>query len=187
MRIGFLATLAAGAALCALTPAAAAYRTGPPVAHTGGFGEPTCAACHFQGGGAGERGSALTIHVPTSYEPGARYDLRVTLNDPAAAAAGFQLTARFADGETAGAQAGSLAAPDSSVQVMAAENGIAYASHTAAGTRPPKDGVASWRVRWMAPVEGGRVVFHAAGNAANDDDSEFGDRIHLAERTTVPR
>ena len=26
---------------------------GPPLAHTGGFGEPTCALCHFGGGGVG--------------------------------------------------------------------------------------------------------------------------------------
>lgn len=182
-----MAALAAGAALSALPPAAAAYRTGPPAAHTGGFGEPTCATCHFQDGAATiDEGAALGIDAPDRYEPGATYDVRITLTDPDAEAAGFQLAVRFADGSAAGSQAGSLAGGDSTVRILTGEAGVEYASQTEIGTRLREPGHALWIVRWTAPAgaEGGTVVFHAAGNAANDDDSEFGDRIHLAERRT---
>lgn len=188
MRKGLAAALAAGAALSALPPLAGAYRTGPPAAHTGGFGEPTCAECHHQDAAAGEAvggadarpAGALTIVAPERYRPGATYDIRVTLADPHAAAAGVQLAARFADGAAAGDQAGTLAALDSTMRVVTGGD-VAYASHTAAGATLARPGHASWVVRWTAPAGGGLVVFHAAANAANDDDSEFGDRIHVAE------
>jgi hypothetical protein len=180
VRRGLLAAVAAGAAFNALAPAAAAYRMGPPAAHTGGFGEPTCAACHAGSDGApGGHSAFLSIDAPARYEPGETYDIRIRLVDPDLAAAGFQLAVRFAEGEAAGAQAGALTGADSTVTVVAGA-AVEYASHTLEGARPREPGRAAWVVRWTAP-EGGAVVFHAAGNAANDDDSEFGDRIHTAE------
>ena len=97
--------------------------------------------------------------------------------------AGFQLSARFEDGGSAG----TLAAADSCVRVFTSGAGVAYASHTEAGTVPREAGRAEWTVRWTAPEAGGAVVFHAAGNAANDDASEFGDRIHAAEARSPRR
>ncbi len=181
-----MAALAAGAVLSALPPAAAAYRAGPPAGHTGGFGEPTCAACHFQDDDR-THPTALAVDAPDPYRPGSTYDIRVTLTDPEAAAGGFQLTARFADGASAGRQAGTLCAVDSTVRIVGVEAGTEYAGHSPAGTGVRRPGRATWVVRWTAPAVGGDVVFHAAGNAANDDDSEFGDRIHVVERRVRAR
>ncbi|HUG40362.1 MAG TPA: choice-of-anchor V domain-containing protein [Longimicrobiales bacterium] len=187
MRRGLAAALVAGAALSASPPAAGAYRTGPPAGHTGGFGEPTCTACHWGEKGAAEAIHALTVEVPASYRPGEVHQITVVLQDPGLRAAGFQLSARFRGGENAGRQAGSLAASDSTVAVVTGGSGVAYASHSAAGTTPRREGKAAWVVRWTAPREGGVVVFHAAANAANDDASEFGDRIHVTEARTSSR
>lgn len=186
MRLGLAASLVAGAALSVLAQGAGAYRTGPPAGHTGGFGEPTCAVCHWDDEDVDGPPGALTVHVPERYEPGVTYDLAVRLRDPALRVAGFQLSARFADGARAGSQAGELTAPDSSVLVVTTGEGISYASHAAAGTVPGVDGEASWTVRWTAPREGS-VIFHVAANAGNDDASELGDRIHSAKARSVSR
>lgn len=178
MRLGLLTTLAAGAAITALPPTAGAYRTGPPAARTGGFGEATCAECHW--GETAETGAGIRVEAPATYEPGKTYELRVVLEDAALRAAGFQLAARFAGGPGAGAQAGRIEAVDSNVVVVTSDAGVAYASHSTLGAAAPP-GRAEWRVRWVAPASGGAVVFHVVGNAANDDASEFGDRIHAGE------
>ena len=184
MKIGLAAAVVTGVALSALAQGAAAYRTGPPAGHTGGFGEPTCAVCHWSEEGGDREPGALSVEVPARYEPGSTYDVAVRLRDPALRSAGFQLSARFAEGAAAGAQAGTLAAPDSSVLVVTGGTGISYASHTAAGTLPAGDGAARWLVRWTAPA-GGAVVFHVSANAGNDDASELGDRIHTASARSI--
>ena len=186
MRTGLAAALVTGAALSGLAQGAVAYRTGPPAGHTGGFGEPTCTVCHWDDQGVERTPRALTVEVPERYEPGATYDVRVRLRDPALKVAGFQLSARFADGARAGSQAGVLGAPDSSVLVVTTGEGISYASHADAGTLPSADGRASWTVRWTAPREGA-VLFHVAANAGNDDASELGDRIHSAKARSDSR
>lgn len=186
MRTALAAALITGAALSGLAQGAVAYRTGPPAGHTGGFGEPTCAACHWSEKDGDRVPAALTVEAPARYERGATYELTVRLDDPALRAAGFQLSARFAEGTAAGAQAGDLAALDSTVLVVTTRAGVSYASHTAAGTLPEREGEASWVVRWTAPAAGA-VVFHASANAANDDASPLGDRIHTAKTRAVPR
>ncbi|MGH7664317.1 MAG: hypothetical protein ACRENI_08510 [Gemmatimonadaceae bacterium] len=55
---------------------------------------------------------------------------------------------------------------------------IQYAQHTADGVAPAAPDSARWVVEWIAPVRGGSVILHVAGNAANGDDSQFGDYIY---------
>ena len=47
---------------------------------------------------------------------------------------------------------------------------------------------ARWRLCWRAPVgaAASAVVFHAAANAADYDDSELGDRVFVASATSRP-
>jgi hypothetical protein len=41
-----------------------------------------------------------------------------------------------------------------------------------------------WAVEWTAPAQAlADVAIHVAANAANDDNSEFGDHIFTAEST----
>lgn len=174
------------------------YSDGPPPAHTGGFGEATCAACHFPPEEPAE--GALRIEgVPETPRPGERYRLTVTLEDPGLERGGFELSARTAAGE----QAGRLEAVDERVEVVTGGDGdVQYARHTLEGARPAgaegeeSTGRAAWRLLWIAPDLGegaaskgavGRraeVLFHAAGNAGDYDASEFGDVPYTAEAST---
>lgn len=61
------------------------------------------------------------------------------------------------------------------------ESGIEYATHTRAGAASTGQDTARWVIGWRPPAEGSPVVLHVAANAANDDASEFGDHIYLAE------
>lgn len=161
-----------------------AFPYGAPPAHTGGFGEPTCAQCHF-GGELNDPAGSLTIEgLPARYTPGQAYRLIIRLRRPQMGAAGFQLSART----PAGAQAGTLAPAEggaASVQVQTAD-GIQYAGHTEPGSRLATPGAAEWRVVWTAP-SAGPVTFHAAANAADDDHSPLGDYVYAMERTAGPR
>ena len=179
------AGIAIGAFAAAVTLGAGfAYRDGPPPAHTGAFGEPDCGACHFDAARDGD--GRVAIAVPAAYEPGRTYDIEVTLEHPELEAAGFQLSTRFASGSRAGEQAGELAAPSERTRVQAGDNGVLYASHTAAGANPEQPGSARWTVRWTAPPARHDVAFDVAANAANDDVSEFGDRLLLRREVVQP-
>ena len=199
---GVIPWAAGGAAVLALLLAATprpadGNAEGPPPGHTGGFGEPTCRACHFDAPEEPEAGALVVDGVPAVYRPGAEYAITVTLRDPRLERSGFQLAARFAGEETGagaaggaegGRQAGRLLASGPRVEVV--EHGdppVLYARQTLAGATPEGDREASWSVRWIAPPEpAGPVLFHATANAANDDDSELGDAVHAATARSEP-
>ncbi len=175
----------AGASLAAVP----VFKTGPPPGYTGGFGEPTCRACHSDAGlnepgGGGE----LTITgAPTGYEPGRTYQLEVVLRRAGMLRAGFQLAARFAEGDATGAPAGALTPGDGgSVVIWDTVSHVGYIEHTLAGTALRGD-AGRWLVRWTAPATArGVVAFNAAGNAANDDDSPLGDFIYTSTLRVAP-
>ena len=183
------AAVASAAGFPAATAAAgspAAYREGPPPAHTGGFGEPTCAECHFGGPVDADRGT-LTVEVPTAVEPGRTYRVAVELTHPEMAAAGFQIALRFAEGEAEGEQAGTLrpVGPRTAVTADTA-TGVQYGHQTPAGAGLSDVGGTRWILEWEAPTADADVLVHVAANAANDDASEFGDDIFTTRaRITV--
>jgi hypothetical protein len=181
--------LAAAATVRATTPA---NRAGPPPAHTGGFGEPTCHACHFDNplnAGPDTRAAALELRgLPSAYEAGRTYRLTIVLREPDLRRSGFALSARFASAAAAaGADAGTLMALDEGVAItLEGRPPVSYAHHTETGTHVGEAGSASWSLDWRAPSGAASpVVFHVVANAANDDNSEFGDRI-FARSFTLP-
>jgi hypothetical protein len=104
--------------------------------------------------------------------------------------AGFQLTARFAEGDATGRPAGVLTPDDARTAVVwDTISHVGYIEHTLAGTALRGD-AGRWMVRWTAPAGNARgvVEFNVAGNAANDDDSPLGDFIYTtAVRVPAPR
>lgn len=193
--------------LCATGAAAtAAYRAGPPPGHTGAFGEPDCASCHFDAIEDDERGGVV-IRAPGMYEAGRTYSITIELRHPELEAGGFQLTARFADaagaretgvekelrkdggnaggnagentGENGGRQAGTLKAGGATTRVLGGR-GIEYASHTAESVVASERGVMTWELQWTAPAAAAAVALDVAAQMANDDDSEFGERLYRA-------
>jgi hypothetical protein len=164
---------------------AAAYRSGAPAGHTGGFGEAHCGACHFAAPQP-EGAARATVQAPARFEPGAAYEITVEVAHPDLATAGFQLTARFAHGDRAGRQAGRLEPLDDRVQISTGPDDVVYAGQTETGAVPAEPGAGRWTLRWTAPDSDGPVLFNLAANAANGDDSEFGDHILLAEHRATP-
>lgn len=179
--------LLAGASLAALPFSL----DGPPPGHTGGFGEPTCRACHSDSG-LNEAGGDLSLTgAPARYEPGRTYDLEVNLRRAGMQRAGFQLAARFAAGAAAGTPAGLLSPRDARTKVVwDTVSRVGYIEHTAAGTALVGD-AGRWTLRWTAPAAtaerrgGGSVSFNLAANAADDDSSPLGDFIYVTAVTVA--
>jgi hypothetical protein len=162
------------------------HAEGPPPGHTGGFGEPTCQACHTEYA-LDLPGGRLEIEgVPAAWEPGRTYLLTVVLHSEDMGAAGFQLTTRGPDGRPAG----SLAPVDARVAVDSVPgdtlmSGV-FARHTRTGTRIDDPSSARWVLAWTAPPVATPVHFHGAANSANGDDSPFGDLIYTVNFSTAP-
>lgn len=171
----------AGWALAAPPPsgggAPPVFAYGPPAGHTGGFGEPSCQACHLEFE-LNAMGGSLTLEgLPERWEPGRSYPVVVVLASSDMTMAGFQLSARFSDG----APAGVLSAVGDRV-VVVDSTGVPYAQHTPAGTDVESADLARWIVEWAAPATGGAVTFNVAANSANGDNSPFGDLIYTHQR-----
>jgi hypothetical protein len=158
---------------------AAAYADGPPVAHTGGFGEPTCHRCHADNT-LSDSTTRVVLGIPDRYEAGRSYEVAVQVRHPQMMTGGFQLSARVASGPREGRQAGRLTSVDGDVKIVTADSlDVEYASHVRAPVGERLSQI-MWTVTWMAPESGDPVVFHVAANAANGDKSEFGDHIATA-------
>lgn len=156
----------------------------PLPARTGGFGEPTCGACHIQADVNAGTGSLALAGLPLEYAGDVTYSLTITLAQRGLAAGGFQLSSRFTDGT----QAGTLAhSPNDSTRVaVTTAGGVQYLHHVYAGTRPSALDTIAWQIRWTAPAARGTIVFHVAANAADDDASPLGDMIYATSLRTVP-
>lgn len=163
----------------ALTPAR--HGDGPPPGHTGGFGEPTCLACHT-GSDANEPGGALLVEgLPERFEPGRAYGLRVVLESGEMGVAGFQGAFRFRSGAKEGVGAGTPASVDGRVAVVTDERtGTRYVQHTRLGTAVETADLSSWSFEWTAPEVAADVIFDVAANSGNGDDSPLGDLVYQA-------
>ncbi|MGH7568436.1 MAG: choice-of-anchor V domain-containing protein [Gemmatimonadales bacterium] len=174
-----------GAAAVAAAPR---FPERPPPAHTGGFGEPSCAQCH-SGAPLNERLGTLSIDgVPESSVAGQRYRLIITLVRPGMRAAGFEASARWAAGDEIGRQAGRFTPGNPRVALTRdSVRAVDYVHHTLAGTDLTAPDTARWTLEWTAPSGAAPVVFHVAANAADDDASPLGDYIYLGTFVTRPR
>lgn len=170
-----LAVLLAGGTT---SPHVAAYADGAPPGFTGGFKEQACDACHFEAAVNTKPGQLTLSGVPDGFVAGERYALTITLSRPGMAMGGFQLSARMENG----AQAGTLAPAQGEEKRIKIETGaVQYANQRVDGTALVEPGMARWRVVWTAPMTaGGKVVFHAAANAADKDEAARGDYIYTA-------
>src|SRR5262245_49504169 len=187
MRATALWPFAVAAALAAPPLVLLAYREGPLPAMTGGFGEKTCATCHFDNPVNDPAGSLGVEGVPAAYAPGREYPITIVVRHSEAKRAGFELAVRFADGAGKGHQAGTLRAPDARTQIVSVPgDSIRYIQHTKLGSDLVGPHEGRWTIYWTAPSPaGGRVVFHVAGNAANDDASALGDFIYTTTRSSA--
>lgn len=165
--------LTAGAAALALSAPASAMPGEAPWGHYGGAaggpGAADCAECHFD---APARRPSAFIEIgglPERARAGRAYDLTLRFS-AAARVRGFLIGA-----ECGGAPAGVFEAIDGAVEAQGAE-----ARSTGHARETGGDGAVEWRFRWTAPHgAAGEVDIFVAAVAGNDDDSPFGDDVHL--------
>lgn len=159
------------------------YGDGPPPGFTGAFGESTCNTCHVDAGVERDAPGLAITGVPAAWEPGRAYRVSVRARHAGMGAAGFQVSSRTG----AGAQAGSWKSLDARTRVTHdSARRVTYASHTVAGSALAGRDSAAWTLEWTAPaVPMDSIIFSAAVNAANGDDSNFGD--HVMTRSVIVR
>ena len=87
--------------------------------------------------------------------------------------AGFQLSVRTEEGQ----QAGALKATNERVGIDRAR-GIEYIRHSRDGTGGVVSDSILWTFDWIAPDSIASLLIHVSANAANDDQSEFGDAVY---------
>src|SRR5262245_27052301 len=173
---------------------AIATSTGPPASRTGApafagvAAEPNCRDCHvtFPLNAAGA--TLEILDVPEFYLPDTTYTLRVRMSSTFAGGRrwGFQVTAvRASNGQGIGTfNITGL----TGIQVVSGFGAFAtrrYVEHTSAGTFPGNLGPVEWILRWRASnANVGRIYFFAAGNAANNSNSNTGDHIYTQQDST---
>jgi len=159
--------------------------TGPPPGVSGVPGESTCAECHSSQ--VNTTGLAIEAAGGTTYTPGTTQRIKVTINaDPAAARYGFQATARLAS--ATGTQAGTFQPINSETQVICADDRRMpctaqpfFIEHSNPKTTN------TFEFDWTPPAtESGEIRFYVAGNAANNNQQNTGDRIFTANLTLTP-
>ncbi|WP_411820572.1 choice-of-anchor V domain-containing protein [Hyphococcus formosus] len=151
-----------GAALASMfiTGAALANPDGAPWGASNPQSVQNCHSCHFDGK-ANLNSSAITLEgVPKAIKAGETYRLTLNLAKPEKTVAGF----------LASVSRGKFSAQAGDLEVMKGQ----------IRSTEPKLEIAKWVFDWTAPEEiDGEVVFMIAANAANDDQSSFGDEIHF--------
>jgi hypothetical protein len=184
--LSIAASLAAGTLLAAaLAPSQlAAFPDAPPARTTGGFGEDSCHACHFEHPENDGAGQFSLAGFPERYEPGQTYALALTIRHVGMAVAGFQLAIRHCDD---GSQAGALGVPaaERSRVDITHERGITYAHHTRVGTQVDEEGWARWSIAWTAPAVARPVAVSAAAVAGDGDASQLGDRVYRLDSSAA--
>ncbi|MBI1184917.1 T9SS type A sorting domain-containing protein [bacterium] len=147
---------------------------GPPQAVSGSPLENgmNCTFCHT--GAPNSGGGSIAISGVDAYVPGQTYTIEVQITDQNSGMFGFQLTALTDNNK----QAGTLKAGTHTKLYKWSSN--TYIEHNA----PVKDGKFSFE--WTAPAtDEGTVTFYASGNAANGDNSSFGDHIYVTKQSAM--
>lgn len=148
---------------------------------TGGFGEETCRSCHFDYDLNPDDGSLSLSGILENIAPGETVELQITVERDELGAAGFQLSARYEDGRQAGRF--DIEENDRLMFSEAVPDSLQYVQHTNKGANPSQENTNSWTIKWTAPEPTeGTILFNIAANAANGDQSEFGDFIYSKER-----
>jgi uncharacterized protein (TIGR03437 family) len=172
-----------------------AYAGGPDPRHTGAPGDQTCAqaGCHIGTAVNGGPGS-VAIEFPSglTYTPGTRQRWTIRVTDAQQRTFGFQATARL-ESNLSGGQAGAFQNTGTATAVLCDDGSV----RPAAGCRDNfkvefiqhSNSLASgtWTVEWDPPATNvGPVRVYIAGNAANGNNTNSGDRIYTANYTLTP-
>lgn len=149
-------------------------------AFTGGFGEETCHSCHFDYDLNWEEGRLTVEGIPDKIKSGHEYEIEIMVERENLGKAGFQMSARYRDGSQAGRFL--IGENDRLMFTKQVPDSLQYVQHSIKGIEPVNNGQNSWTVLWKAPENlADAVYFNLAANAANGDQSEFGDWVYNKE------
>lgn len=195
-RLYRFGSLLPAVALLVAAPFAFGNSSGPDPGNAGVTGEQTCARAGCHAGTPNPSGGSVEVVFPggLTYTPGQQQTLTIRITDAAARAYGFQMTARLSSNLKT--QAGDFVAPDTKTFVYCSDAAFASSpvEKPAAGcaaNRPlqhiqhaeTQSGAANntFTVRWTPPATAqGEVTIFVAGNAANGNGNNSGDRIFTA-------
>lgn len=153
------------------------FSTNPPDANTGAPGEDLCVQCHIQTNPS-QDGTITIDGFPDVITPNETYLLTAEnrLTSGTAVRAGFQVTIL----DQTNTKAGELKNPSSS-SAISVQAGRQYWDHNPAVIYPDSN-VVRWTVQWTAPElpSGSLITWYAAGNIANGNFQNTGDRIVAA-------
>lgn len=176
-----------------------AYATGPDARNTGAPGDNTCAqsGCHTGTAVNGGPGSVkITFPGELKYTPGVKQRLVVQVTDAGMRLFGFQATARRETNLTRD-QAGTFTPADNTTQVLCDSADTLGQNRPNAGcpanfpvefiehARAVASGTFSFD--WTPPATNvGNIRIYVAGNAANGNGQNTGDRIYTANYILTP-
>ncbi len=154
------------------------FSANPPNGRTGAPGEGLCSDCHNQTNPP-QMGMIVVTGMPATIVPNTQYVLTMTSTmtvdptGPDTERAGFQLTIL----NSLDQQAGTITAP-SAGSTLQNFNGRQYWEHNPFQTYPANDMV-TWTATWTSPTTPANttITYYAAGNIANGNGSNTGDRI----------
>lgn len=153
------------------------FSTNPPDGHTGAPGEQLCVACHIQQNPP-QNGTISLAGFPDIITPGETYPLTVTnrVTSGTAVRAGFQVTIL----SPINTRAGDFSSPSANSAISVFDN-RQYWDHSPAPEYPDSN-VVHWSVLWTAPnlAPGSEITWYAAGNIADGNFSNVGDKIVTA-------
>jgi uncharacterized protein (TIGR03437 family) len=168
------------------------FSTGPPPGRTGSpvDGGTACIACHRTG--VINDGSGVVSITTSAYTPGVKQKITVNLQHPTAQRWGFEISARLASDETK--KAGTFTIPDDLRMVCGLAgteapcgDAVEFVTHTQPQTGAGTSGGRTWEFEWTPPdTNVGAVVFYAAGNAANNNNTNAGDSIYTTSLIVGP-
>jgi hypothetical protein len=153
----------------------------PPAGNTGAPGDGTCNSCH----GGSSTGGSVSLAFPsgTTYTPGVKQHLTVTVNDTANGhnAWSFQLSARLASNTAT--QAGSFTATDATNTIVVSSGTVQDMETTSSGIS-----LSTWSFDWTPPATAsGNVNFYLIGLAAGGTGgSTSGNGIYTATYGLTP-
>ena len=176
MKQSVRVSISLGTGLVALALVAIANSSGALEGHSGAPGESNCTACHLGTVNSGSGKVTVEAVNATGYKPGETLRIRVTIDDATATRRGFQLSVRPESNPSI--SAGKLATVNNNAQILPGGT-QEWATHTLAGQRNATANPGVYELDWTAPAtDVGPITFYAAGNAANGNGAESGDRIY---------
>lgn len=183
-----MAVFCAGAVICGLNGLPArAYVSGPEAGKTGAPEESDCTECHFSSGVNTGTGILSIQGAPATYSPNQEIPITVRLSQSGRTRFGFQITAIDEQGRGAGTLIVTDIGRTQLGQAMLGGKERQYINHTFPGTTTGGANENSWTFTWKAPAQSvGKVTFYAAGNAANNNNSQTGDLIYTKNVSMNP-